>query len=484
MMTENTRTYDVVVIGAGPVGENVADRTTVAGLSTVVVESELVGGECSYWACEPSKALLRAVLLRSDAAHVPGLDPAVAGPLDPAAVLAHRDRMSGNWNDEGQVEWLESAGVELLRGHGRLAGPREVLVHTPGGDAVRLRARHAVAVCTGSRAALPGLLRGDDLRAWTSREGTSAQEVPGRLIIVGAGVVGTEMATAWQALGSRVTMLVREEGLLPRLEPFAGELVVERLREAGVDLRFGTTLSTAKRLGGQDDELVVTLSSGEEITADEILFATGRAPRTEDIGLETVGLTPGDWLTVDDTLTVTAVPGEWLYAVGDVNRRALFTHQGKYQARIAGAVIAARAGGSAPDTTPWGPHTATADGGAVPLVVVTDPEIAAVGLTTLEARRTGRGVDVVDYEIGHLAGAVQYRPDYRGRARILIDPDRRTVLGATFVGPGVAELVHSATVAVAAEVPLERLWHVVPAFPTLGEVWLRLLETYRDRQAQ
>ncbi|MFJ6073976.1 dihydrolipoyl dehydrogenase family protein [Streptomyces sp. NPDC093065] len=482
MTTENIRTYDVVVIGAGPVGENVADRTTVAGLSTVVVESELVGGECSYWACEPSKALLRPALLRSDASHVPGLDPAVAGPLDPAAVLAHRDRMSGDWNDEGQVEWLESAGVALLRGHGRLAGPREVLVHTPEGDTVRLRARHAVAVCTGSRAALPDLPRVDGLRPWTSREATSAQEVPGRLIVVGAGVVGTEMATAWQALGSRVTMLVREEGLLPQLEPFAGELVAERLREAGVDLRFGTTLSTAKRLGGQDDELVVTLSSGEEITADEILFATGRAPRTEDISLETVGLTPGDWLAVDDTLTVTAVQGEWLYAVGDVNRRALFTHQGKYQARIAGAVIAARAGGSAPDTAPWGPHAATADAGAVPLVVVTDPEIAAVGLTTLQAERTGRRVDVVDYEIGHLAGAVQYRPDYRGRARILIDPDRRTVVGATFVGPGVAELVHSATVA--AEIPLERLWHVVPAFPTLGEVWLRLLETYRDRQAQ
>ena len=484
MTTENIRTYDVVVIGAGPVGENVADRTTVAGLSTVIVESELVGGECSYWACEPSKALLRPAVLRADASHVPGLDPAVAGPLDSAAVLAHRDRMSGDWNDEGQVEWLKSADIELLRGHGRLDGPRSVVVRTADGDTVRLRARHAVAVCTGSRAALPDLPGLDALRPWTSREATSAPEVPGRLIVVGAGVVGTEMATAWQALGSRVTFLVREHGLLPQVEPFAGELVTERLREAGVDVRFNTTLSAAKRVGGPDDELLVTLSSGEEISADEILFATGRAPRSEDIGLETVGLAPGDWLTTDDTLTVSAVPGEWLYAVGDVNRRALLTHQGKYQARVAGAVIAARAGGAALDTAPWSPHAATADIGAVPQVVFTDPEIAAVGLTTLEAERTGRTVDVVDYEIGHLAGALQYRPDYRGRARILIDPDRRTVVGATFAGPGVAELLYSATVAITADVPLERLWHAVPAFPTISEVWLRLLEAYRDRADQ
>lgn len=386
MTTENIRTYDVVVVGAGPVGESVADRTAVAGLSTVIVESELVGGECSYWACEPSKALLRPSLLRADASHVPGLDPAVTGPLNTAAVLAHRDRMSGDWDDEGQVEWLKLAGVELLRGHGRLVGPRKVVVHTPEGVTVRLQARHAVALCTGSRAALPDLPGLDDLRPWTSRAATSAQEVPGRLIVVGAGAVGIEMATAWQALGSRVTLLVREGGLLPRIEPFAGELVTERLREAGVDVRFNTTLSTAKRAGGQDDELVVTLSSGEEIVADEILFATGRVPRTEDIGLETVGLAPGDWLTTDDTLTVSAVPGEWLYAVGDINHHALFTHQGKYQARVVGAVIAARAGGTALDTNPWGPHTATADAVAVPLVVFTDPEIAAVGLTTRGGR--------------------------------------------------------------------------------------------------
>ncbi|MGW5497836.1 dihydrolipoyl dehydrogenase family protein [Streptomyces olivaceoviridis] len=478
MPTENIRTYDVIVIGAGPVGENVADRTIATGLSTVIVESELAGGECSYWACEPSKALLRPALLRADATHVPGLDPAVKNPLDVEAVLAHRNRMSADWKDDGQVEWIKSAGIDLLRGHGRLEGVREVSVRTLDGDTVRLRARHAVAVCTGSRAALPDLPGIDTLRPWTSREATSAQRPPGRLVIVGAGVVGVEMATAWQALGSRVTLLAREDGLLPRMEPFAGELVTERLREAGADVRFDVSVVAARRLG--DGEVRITLSDGDELTADEILFATGRAPRSEDIGLGTVGLTPGDWLPTDDSLTVTAVPGNWLYAVGDVNRRALFTHQGKYQARIAGAVIAARARGEEIDTARWAPHSSTADLEAIPGVVFTDPEVASVGLTVDQAERASRAVDVVDYEIGHLAGALQYRPDYRGRARVLIDRDRHVVVGATFVGPGVGELLYSATVAITGEVPVERLWHAVPAFPTISEVWLRLLETWRD----
>ncbi|MEV0175527.1 NAD(P)/FAD-dependent oxidoreductase [Streptomyces sp. NPDC050803] len=478
MATETMDTYDVIVIGAGPVGENVADRTTAAGLRTVIVESELAGGECSYWACEPSKALLRPVLLQADALHVPGFGPAVKGPLDTEAVLAHRNRMSADWKDDGQAEWIRSAGIDLVRGHGRLAGERQVSVDTADGGTVRLRARHAVVVCTGSRAALPDLPGIDTLRPWTSREATSAQQPPARLVIVGAGVVGVEMATAWQALGSRVTLLAREAGLLPRMEPFAGELVTERLREAGADVRFNTSVLAAERR--PDGSVRITLADGGELTADEILFATGRAPRSEDIGLDTVRLTPGDWLTTDDSLTVTDVPGNWLYAVGDVNRRALYTHQGKYQARIAGAVIGARARGEALDTGRWAPHSSTADIVAVPGVVFTDPEIASVGLTVSEAARRGRAVEVIDYEMGQLAGAHQYRPDYKGRARLLIDRDRQTVVGATFAGPGVAELLHSATVAIAGEVPVERLWHAVPAFPTLSEVWLRLLETRRD----
>jgi dihydrolipoamide dehydrogenase len=306
--------------------------------------------------------------------------------------------------------------------------------------------------------------------------------VPGRLVVVGGGVVAVEMATAWQALGSRVTMLVRSEaGLLPRMEPFAGDMVAEGLREAGVDVRLGASVISVTRQEDAAGEVRVELKDGGEVTADEILFAIGRTPQTADLGLETIGLTPGDWLTVDDTCRVTAVADGWLYAVGDANHKALMTHQGKYQARIAGAVIGARAHAESLDDTRWGAHTTTADSVAVPQVVFTDPEVASVGLTTREAARTGRRVDVVDYDIGLVAGARQYAEGYRGKARMLLDEDTGVVLGVTFVGPGVGELLYSATVAVTAEVTVDRLWHAVPAFPTISEVWLRLLETHRSR---
>ncbi|WP_406424133.1 NAD(P)/FAD-dependent oxidoreductase [Streptomyces sp. NBC_01589] len=475
-MNETTRTYDVIVIGAGPVGENVAERARAAGLSTVIVERELLGGECSFWACDPSKALLRPVVARADARRVPGLGQAVAGPLDVEAVLAHRDKMSSYWKDEDQVDWLDSVDVDLIRGHGRLTGPKQVAVQTPDGDTVALTARHAVAVSTGTGAALPPIPGLDTVRPWTSREATSAGKVPGRLAVVGGGVVAVEMATAWQALGSQVTMLVLENGLLQRMEPFVGELVADGLREAGVDIRFETSVTSLAREGG---EVQITLADGGHLAADEILLATGRAPRTWDLGLETIGLTPGDWLKVDDTFRVTDVADGWFYAVGDVNHRALMTHQGKYQARIAGTVIGARANGEPVDDTRWGTHVATADHVAVPQVVFTTPEVASVGLTTREAEQSGRRIKVVDYDLAHVAGAHQYGEDYRGHARMLIDTDRNTVVGVTFAGPGVGELVHSATIAVAGEVPIDRLWHAVPAFPTLGEIWLRLLETHR-----
>ena len=477
-MNDAPRTYDVVVIGAGPVGENVADRTQAAGLSTVIVESELVGGECSYWACMPSKALLRPVVSRADARRLPGLSQAVSGPLDAAAVLARRDEFTSHWKDDGQAGWLASVGVDLVRGHGRLDGPRQVAVSTPDGGTVRLTARHAVVVCTGTFAALPKMPGLADLHPWTSREATSAKEVPGRLIVVGGGVVAVEMATVWQALGSQVTVLVRGDRLLDRMEPFAGELVAEGLREAGADVRFGVTVASVER-DGADGEVRVGLEGGKRVAADEILFATGRRPSTADLGLETVGLTPGDWITVDSTLRVPAVADGWLYAAGDVNHRALLTHQGKYQGRIAGAVIGARAKGEPVDDAAWGAHAATADEAAVPQVVFTDPETAAVGLSAAEAEQAGHRVKVVDYDLGQVSGASLYADGYRGRARMVVDLDREILLGVTFVGPGVGELIHSATVAVAGQVPIARLWHAVPSYPTISEIWLRLLETYR-----
>ncbi|MFB7387175.1 dihydrolipoyl dehydrogenase family protein [Streptomyces microflavus] len=469
--------YDVVVIGAGPVGENVADRAPAAGLSTAVVESELIGGECSYWACMPSKALLRPVVARADARRVPGLSAAVQGPLDVQAVLSHRDDEAAHWKDDGQVAWLESVGADIHRGTGRLTGPRAVSVTAPDGSVHRLTARHAVAVCTGTRAVVPGLPGIADVRPWTSREATSAKEVPGRLVVVGGGVVGVEMATVWQALGAEVTLLIRGKGLLPKMEPFAGELVAEALKEAGATIRTGVSVTAVHR-PAPDAPVTVELDDGGRIEADEILFATGRAPRTDDLGLETVGLEPGSWLTVDDSCRVEGT--DWLYGVGDVNHRALLTHQGKYQARIAGAAIAARAQQGTPlDTSPWSPHAATADHAAVPQVVFTDPEAASVGLTLAEAEHAGHRVRAVDYDLASVAGSGLYADGYKGRARMIVDLDREILLGVTFVGPGIGELLHSATIAVAGEVPIDRLWHAVPAYPTISEVWLRLLETYR-----
>ncbi|MEV0174131.1 NAD(P)/FAD-dependent oxidoreductase [Streptomyces sp. NPDC050803] len=471
-MTETeTKAYDVVVLGAGPVGENVADRTRAAGLSTAVVESELVGGECSYWACMPSKALLRPVIAQADARRLPGLSGAVQGPLDTAAVLARRDEYTAHWKDDGQVGWLEGIGADLYRGHGRITGPRTVTV----GDKI-LTARHAVAVCTGTRAQLPDLPGLAEVKPWTSREATSARRAPGRLVVVGGGVVATEMACAWQALGSQVTLLVRGKGLLSRMEPFAGELVAEALTEAGTDVRTGTSVRSVTRENGT---VVVVTDAGDRIEADEILFATGRTPRTDDIGLDSIGIEPGSWLPVDDSLRVTG--SDWLYAVGDVNHRALLTHQGKYQARIAGAAIAARASGvPLLESDPWGAHAATADHAAVPQVVFSDPEAAAVGLSLAEAEQAGHRVRAVDYDLANVSGASLYGDGYRGRARMVVDLEREILLGVTFVGPGVGELIHSATIAVAGEVPISRLWHAVPSYPTISEVWLRLLETFRD----
>ncbi|MEU4492246.1 NAD(P)/FAD-dependent oxidoreductase [Streptomyces sp. NPDC023998] len=475
-MTEAVE-YDVVVLGAGPVGENVVDRVRAAGLSTAVVETELVGGECSYWACIPSKALLRPAIARADARRVAGLRDAAQGPLDAEAVLSYRDYQVSHWKDDGQVGWMDSTGARLYRGQGRLQGAKKVVVDGPEGERHVLTARHAVVVCTGSRAVLPDIPGLAGAKAWTSREATSAQKVPGRLAVVGGGVVGVEMATAWQALGSQVTLLVRGGGVLPRMESFVGEHVIEALTEAGAQVRTHTAVASVERTGGTGPVTLV-LDGGERIEADEVLFATGRAPRTDGLGLETVGMRPGSWLPVDDSCLVDG--SRWLYAVGDVNHRALLTHQGKYQARIAGAAIVARAQ-HVPllESDRWGAHAATADHSAVPQVVFTDPEAAAVGLSLAEAEAAGHRVRAVDYDLASVAGSSLYADGYRGRARMVVDLDREILLGVTFVGPGVGELLHSATVAVAGEVPIDRLWHAVPAFPTISEVWLRLLEAYR-----
>lgn len=291
------------------------------------------------------------------------------------------------------------------------------------------------------------------------------------------------MSTAWQGLGSSVTLLARGSGLLPRMEPFVGEFIGRGLAGAGVDVRVGVSVRALCRPdpGGPVNLELDGDVKGTQLQVDEVLFATGRAPLTDSIGLETVGLTPGSWLDVDDTCRVTAVDGGWLYAAGDVNHRALLTHQGKYQARIAGAAIGARAAGTPLDTAPWGVHATTADHHAVPQAFFTTPEAAAVGLTAEQAAQTGHRVYTVDIEIGDVVkGAVLYADGYTGRARMVVDQERGCLLGVTLVGPGVTEMLHSATIAVAGQVPIARLWHAVPCFPTISELWLRLLEAYRD----
>jgi pyruvate/2-oxoglutarate dehydrogenase complex dihydrolipoamide dehydrogenase (E3) component len=475
--------FDVVVLGAGPIGQNAAERARASGLSVAMVERELVGGECSYWACVPSKALLRPVIAISDTHRIDGARDAVNGSISAAGVFGRRDRYVSNWDDTGQADWVAGIGATLVRGHGRLDGPRRVVVTTPSGEEVALTARHAVVVCTGSRPAFPDLPGIAEARPWSNRQATDSSYVPGRLAIVGAGGVGVEMATAWQGLGSSVTLLARGSGLLPRMEPFVGELIGRELADAGVDVRVGVSVRALRR-PDPDGQVTLELDDDTELQVDEVLFATGRAPLTDFIGLETVGLTSGSWLDVDDTCRVRAIDDGWLYAAGDVNHRALLTHQGKYQGRIAGAAIGARAAGTPLDTEPWGTHATTADHHAVPQAFFTDPEAAAVGLTAAQAEQAGHRVRTVDIEIGDVVmGAKLYADGYTGRARMVVDLDRGCLLGVTLVGPGVTELLHSATIAVAGQVTIDRLWHAVPCFPTVSELWLRLLEAYRDSSA-
>ena len=469
-----TEEYDLIVLGGGPVGENIADRAVQGGLTAVIVENELVGGECSYWACMPSKALLRPILALHAARQVRG----VTGDLDPRAVLARRDDFVAHWSDTGQVGWLDSAGIDLVRGRGRVTAEREVTVSTAEGERM-LRARHAVAVATGSEPTIPPIPGLADARPWTSREATSAERVPESLAIIGGGVVAVEMATAYAGLGSRVTVLARS-GLLGGMEPFAGERVAEALRELGVDVRLHADTTAVRR---SDDGVTIT-ADGDELTAAEVLVATGRRPRSGDLGLDALGLdgfAPGRAIPVDDTMLVAGT--DWLYAVGDVNGRALLTHQGKYQARAAGDVIAARSRGEVIADQPWGRHAASADHSAVPQVVFSLPEVASVGLTSDAARAAGHEIQVVDYDLGSVAGAALQADGYAGQARMVVDTDREVVLGVTFVGPDVAEMLPAATIAVTAEVPISRLWHAVPAYPTMGEVWLRLLEAYGRQSA-
>ncbi|MDF2092878.1 NAD(P)/FAD-dependent oxidoreductase [Knoellia sp. 3-2P3] len=471
-MADNTvhHTWDVIVIGAGPVGENAADRVRKAGLTVAVVEKHLVGGECSFYACSPSKALLRPVLVTQASQRVQG---SKGAEIDREGVLDRRDTWIDGLSDRGAVGWLEKVGIDLVRGSGRLVGERRVEV-----DGRVHAARNAVIVATGTAPLVPDLPGLRDANPWTNREATTSRRVPERLIVLGGGPVACELAVVYAALGSAVTIIEQQDRLLGRMEPFASEAVAKGLRDRGVDVRTGTAASKVSRLG-PTGEVTVDLEQGGSISADEILVAVGRVPNTGDLGLDTVGALTDDqgFLRVNDRMEVEGAAGArpWLYAVGDVNGIALLTHMGKYQGRACGDLVAARATDRPVDEasmTPWAEDLGTVQ------VVWTDPEVAASGLTEEQARERGLRVRVVDVPMDKAAGSGLQAEGYQGQARMVVDEDAGTIVGVTLVGQDVAELIHPATVAIVARVPLTTLWHAVPAFPSMSEIWLRLLEKY------
>jgi pyruvate/2-oxoglutarate dehydrogenase complex dihydrolipoamide dehydrogenase (E3) component len=451
------RTFDVVVIGAGPAGEVAAGRLGQAGLGVAIVEDRLVGGECSFWACMPSKALLRPYEALAEARRVPGAAQAATGRLDVQAVLDRRDEIIHDRDDSSQLPWLEDRGIELVRGVGVLSGEGRVRV----GDE-EIEATRAVILAMGSLPAMPpieGLDAIDD--AWTNREATTTNTIPERLVIMGGGVVGVEMAQAFQTLGSQVTLIEGERRLLPREEEYACEQVTEALTEYGVEIRTGQRASKVAQDGGT---VVVTSADGGTAEGDTLLVALGRKPQTEGLGLESVGLPTDRPVQVDARMRVPST--DWLYAIGDVNGRALFTHMGKYQGRLAADCILGH------DTF----FSHGADGPLSPRVIFTEPQVAAVGHTTDTAAAAGLQVEVVETSTSGNAGGSFYGRNAPGTTRLLIDRERRLVVGATITGAEVGEMLHAATIAIVGEVPLERLRHAVPCFPTRSEIWLALLE--------
>jgi pyruvate/2-oxoglutarate dehydrogenase complex dihydrolipoamide dehydrogenase (E3) component len=450
------RSFDVIIIGTGTAGREAAGRLAQAGLSVAIVERELVGGECAFYACMPSKSLLRPNEALTEARRIPGAAEAATGQLDVAAMFARRDDVVHHLEDTSYLPGFESQGIALVRGNGRLDGDRRVRASSD-----VLVAGKAVIVATGTDPRIPPIQGLREAELWTNRELTTHETVPARLAILGGGTVGAEMAQAWCTLGSQVTLIEAKDRLLGREEPFAAEQVAVSLRERGVDVRLGAGAASVRHAAG-GGEVTIELEDGTEVKVDELAVAAGRKPRTDDLGLETVGLEPGQWIDVDDQLRVTGVKGNWLYAIGDVNARALLTHVGKYQARVAADNILGNS------------TAAIGDGPRSPRVLFTDPQVAAVGHTLQSAQDAGLNAKIVEAGTSANAGGNFYGRGAVGTTRLVIDSDRDVIVGATITGSEIAESLHAATIAIVGEVPLERVAHAIPAFPTRSEVWSAL----------
>jgi dihydrolipoamide dehydrogenase len=372
------------------------------------------------------------------------------------AALERRDEVIHHLHDDEQVPWLEARDIALVRGRGRVTGERTVQV----GDET-LVARRAVVIATGTEPLVPPIPGLREAHPWTNREAVTAEEVPPSLVVLGGGTVGVEMADAFASFGSRVTVIEAGPRVLAREEPFAGDEVCAAFAEAGIEVRADTRATAVSRADGR---VTVELDDGSSVSGDEILVAVGRRILSADLGLDDLGLEPGRPIEVDDTLRV---PGhEWLYVIGDANGRALLTHMGKYQGRIAADRILGR-------DVPL-----RSDGALSPRVTFTDPQVAAVGHTLASAQEAGIDARAVDVPTAGNAGGSFVGRGAPGTARIVVDEERRVIVGATFTGPEIAEALHAATIAVIGEVSLDDLWHAVPCFPTRSELWLKLLEEY------